>query len=371
MRSLQAINSKNTLKAGLRAERYHLNYFDKTRNFSLDIFYHLTDTKDNTALMQAYVEWKHRFTEQLSINAGLHEQLLTLNNDNSLEPRAGFEWNFAPKQILSAGYGLHSQLQPRLIYFAQTLVDTADLKYIQTNRKLKFSRSNQFVLGYHILFTQNLHLKLEAYYQSLFDIPVEKNPSYFSVVNYGANFYNEKVDSLVNSGIGKNYGLELTFEKFLANHFYFLLTGSLFQSKYRGSDGVWRYSAFDGNYAVNFLTGYEIPLGNNILSLDIKTTWAGGKRYVPIDLAKSQKKGKAVFDYTDAYNARFPAYFRMDLRLAFKLNSRRISQQWTFDVENLTNYSNIYTQQYNSSTGEITYTYQTKFFPIGSWRIYF
>ena len=60
------------------------------------------------------------------------------------------------------------------------------------------------------------------------------------MINYGTSFFEVRTDSLLNEGTGQNYGIELTFEKFLGNNYYFLFTSSLFESTYKGSDGIKR-----------------------------------------------------------------------------------------------------------------------------------
>jgi hypothetical protein len=134
---------------------------------------------------------------------------------------------------------------------------------------------------------------------------------------------------------------------------------------------VWRNNAFNGNYSFNFLTGYEIPIKNDLLSINLKVVYAGGKRYIPVDLERSKESGYAVYDYERAYSEKFNDYFRTDLRIAYRMNSKKISQEWTFDVQNLTNHKNIFTQKYNSASKEIVDILQLEFFPIGSWKIFF
>lgn len=281
-----------------------------------------------------------------------------------VEPRLGIGYNLSSNHALSLGYGLHGQTQPKFIYFIQTNLAKSPNEFTLTNRELGFSKSHHFVAEYDYRISTNLRLKIEAYHQMLYDIPVEKRTSYFSLVNYGANFYNEKVDSLINSGKGKNSGVELTLEKFLSKNFYFLLTMSLFDSKYQGSDKVWRNTAFNGNYTVNLLTGYELPIKTDALAFNIKVVTAGGKRYIPIHLEQS-------ILYAKAFTPQFNDYFRVDLRISYRKNSKSISQEWSFDVQNLTDHDNIFMQRYDNDTQSVVNVLQMKFFPIGSWKIYF
>ncbi|MCK9447537.1 MAG: TonB-dependent receptor [Bacteroidales bacterium] len=368
---ISKINDRNTLQVGGIVEHFFFNFYDETRIPGLDEVINDTDIRENTELYQGFVQLRHGISDNLFINAGIHGQVFALNGSGMVEPRLGISYNLSSKHSLSLGYGLHGQTQPKLIYFVRTNHSDSPHDYTLTNRELGFSKSHHFVAGYDYRISTNLRLKIETYHQSLYDIPVETGASYFSLINYGANFYNEKIDSLTNSGKGKNSGVELTLEKFLSKNFYFLLTTSLFDSKYQGSDGLWRNTAFNGNYTVNMLAGYELPLKTDALAFNIKMIWAGGKRYIPINIEQSILHGEAVYSYSEAYTPQFDDYFRVDLRISYRKNSKSISQEWSFDVQNLTNHSNIFMQRYDNDTQSVVNVLQMKFFPIGSWKIYF
>ena len=363
-------NARNNLSSGFNIDLYNTNYNDSVIMPDTSAFKNITNNQGNFYLFQAFAELKHRFTNNLSTYTGVHFQQASLNNSLSIEPRIATKWQFTDNQSFNFGFGMHSQLQPHTIYFTETRLDNGS--YIKTNTKLKFSRSNQFVVGYNNLFTQNLRLKIETYYQHLYNIPVNENHPTFSILNNGTDFYNSAPDSLENLGTGKNYGVEITLEKFLSNGYYFLLTNSLFESKYRAYDGIERNTAFNGNFVLNALAGYEFKIGkNNILSFDTKATWAGGKRYVPIDIAASINKHETVYDNSKAFENRYPDYLRFDIRINFKLNKKRISQEWAIDIQNMTNHKNIFRQKFNSRSNKIVTDYQMGFFPMMLYRIKF
>ncbi len=366
--------AKDNGSMGVSVEQINVNYLDSVYLKDWEQYYNLVDEKGSFALMQAYATAKHRFTEALSMVAGLHYQQTTLNTHVAFEPRASIQYEFNNKQSISLGYGLHSQLQPRLVYFTTSLLDTANHIYKKYNKDLDFSKSNHVVVSYNHLFSTNLRLKVEAYYQALFNIPVETRPSYVSVLNYGKSFAWEKFNEMINDGTGTNYGIELTFEKFLDKGFYFLVTTSLYDSKYKGSDGIERNTGFNGKYVVNALGGYEFAVGkqkNNTLSFDCKIASAGGLYDIPIDLAQSRFDEEAVYDYTKAYTYRHPNYFRLDLRVTFRMNNKKFSQEWAFDVQNATNHSNHFIEMYNADTGELEQSSQMGLFPMMLWRINF
>src|SRR5690606_36111114 len=123
-------------------------------------------------------------------------------------------------------------------------------------------------------------------------------------------------DSLVNNGKGENYGLELTLEKFFSKNYFFMITGSLYESTYKGSDGIKRSTDFNGRFAVNVLGGKEFKITtNSLISLGLKVTYAGGRLYSPVDTAKSAEINEIVAVDAQRNTLRFRDYFRTDLRI--------------------------------------------------------
>jgi len=359
---VKKFNAKNSLSAGFNIDMYDVHYEDSVilQDYS---YYFLSEVSNEImALPGTFAQLKHRFTNRLSLTGGFHFQYFTLNRSKSLEPRIGIKWELNPKHTLSAGAGIHSQLQPRLFYFQRTVIDDVDY---YTNKELGFSKSNQAVISYDWLIHKNLRLKLETYYQYLNNIPVEQRPSEFSMINYGTSFFEARTDSLVNGGTGENYGLEITFEKFLSNHYYFLFTTSLFESHYKGSDGILRNTVYNGNYVTNFLCGYTFKIGKySSLNLDLKTVYAGGKHYIPVDLEASEKAHIKVLNTNDAYEPQFGDYFRLDGRLGFKRNMKKFHAEFAFDVQNLTKHKNVLLQTYDVDSNSIVYDYQLGLFYV-------
>ena len=363
---------QNNLTEGLLVNRYSTSFNDST----YDRTYHkriiVTQVNNEpTTLYEAFVNWQHKFSDQLTLNGGMHYQIYDLNNESALEPRLGAEWKLSSTQTVSLGYGLHSQIQPRTVYFSEEYNNTTG-KYSENNRDLKFTRAQHVVLGYDRHIGQDFRIKTEAYYQGIYNVPVSKVNGAYSLLNAGSGYYIAKTDSLENSGLGKNYGLELTLEKFLSHDYYALMTVSLFDSQYRGYDQQWRNTAFDTNYAVNLLGGYEFKVGKkNLLTVDVRTVWSGGMRYIPIDLKASIAAGEQVYDWSKAYMNKYKDYFRCDLRIGFKQNFKHVSQEWGLDLQNISNNRNIYSEQYNNQSKDITTIFQQSFLPMMLYRINF
>jgi hypothetical protein len=311
-----------------------------------------------------------RLNDNLSIFPGVHMMYYDLDKEFALEPRLGLNWQFSASQKLSLGYGRHSRTQSLSTYFLGTYLDDGSL--IETNTELGMTHSDQLVLGYDLAINEHTRLKAETYYQSLFDVPVEMRSSSFSMLNTGAGWGVGATDSLQNTGTGRNYGLEFTLERFFNKNFYYLTTVSLFESKYKGSDGVERNTVFNGNYVVNALFGREFKINDkSTFNIDLKATYAGGKRYTPILLADSQLEGKAVYDESKAYSEQFDPFFKTDIKFTYRLNMKKISQEWVFYIENVTNHENVLMQSYSRSKGEVTNVNQLGFFPMVQYRLHF
>jgi hypothetical protein len=210
----------------------------------------------------------------------------------------------------------------------------------------------------------------------LANVPVESTPSSFSLLNAGADFVFPEKNRLVNEGSGTNIGAELTVEKFFSQGWYSLLTVSVFDSKYKGSDGIERSTAFDGGYVANVLAGKEFKIGasgRRFLTLDTKVTAAGGRPYTPVDLQASKAAGREVLVESQAYSLRLEDYFRWDVKIGMRLNSakRKLSQTFFLDFQNVTNNSNIFAVRYNPVRNEVGKTYQIGFFPDLMYRVEF
>lgn len=359
------INSKLFFKAGIQDEIIGLYLFNKTKNNISEPYKQIWDYNSSTNLAQAYAHFKYSITEKLTMNAGLHSQLFLLNNSTAVEPRLGLIYNVNNKSSFNFGYGLHSQMQPINVYFLQSLDNNG--KTVYNNKNLDFTKSHQLVLGYNIQPFSDWRIKTELYYQSIYDAPITTFSSSYSMLNTGSSFRTDLQDNLINKGTGKNYGVELTIEKSFSKGYYGLFTSSIYSSKYKGSDGVERNTAFNGKYVFNILTGKEWKVGSskrNKFSTDIKFTNAGGRAFTPIDLARSNATGREQLS-SNAYSDYYDNYYRIDIKAGYTINSskRKVSQTLSLDLQNVTNHKNIFSQGYDDKTQGIKTTYQLGFFP--------
>ncbi len=370
------INSHHNFRVGVNVKRINLNLIDSVYKANYDRFVTRVDKTDFTWLYEAFVQWQYKLTDNLTFNPGVHYQQLALNKTYSIEPRFGIKWSLSDKQSLGLAYGLHSITQPLNTYFKQ--VELPDMGYSRPNENLDFTKSHHFVLGYNHQISKNIRLKAEAYYQNIFQTAVESKNSAYSILNT-TSFSRVTPDSLINGGSGRNYGIELTLERFMDKGFYYLLTGSLYESKYKGSDGILRNTAFNGNYVVNALIGKEFEIFSKngkakykkVLAIDGKLTWAGGLRYTPVDIQASVASGETKFDETKPFSNQFSDYIRPDIRIAFRIDGKNVSQEIGVDMQNFISRKNPYSMTFDVDTGQEKMIYQLGLYTMVQYRIIF
>lgn len=375
------VNARLTYRTGILAQYFNLDTQVRDRDGRPDLnedgepdWVRVRDFDGTFGLWQAFAQAKYRMGETWTLNGGLHTQWLDLTEDFVAEPRLAISNQLSEKSTLTLGYGLHHQMAPFPVFFFEEELPGGGT--VSSNQDLAFTRSHHFVLGYDRQLAPGWRLKAETYYQRITNVPVSNDQPTFSILNAGADFVFPEVGSLVNEGVGVNYGLEVTVEKFFSNNYYLLLTGSVFDSEYEGTDGVRRNTAFNNGYVVNFLGGREWKIGSqkqHALTFDMKVTTAGGRYYTPIDLPSSRAAGEEILNNDLAFNERFDPYFRLDLKFGFQLNSpnKKLSQQFFLDLQNITGYENVFDRRYNDLTGEVNTVFQSGFFPDLLYRIQF
>lgn len=365
------INSKHSFKVGVIGTEIFYNLLNTELVKETGKIETWINQKGETMTLQSFAQWNYRATEKLTFNAGLHYLLLAYNKTASLEPRASLKVDLNSKQSLSFGFGMHSQLQPIGVYFARNT--RTDGTVYQPNKDLELTKALHYVLSYDRSLTDYLRLKLEGYYQQLYNVPVSTDiNNTFSILNSEGGYTS---DPLANNGKGKNYGVELTFEQFLHHDFYFLLSSSVYDSKYKAANGKWFNTRFNGNFATTFTAGKEFKTGsgfkNRIIGVNIKTIYAGGLRNTPIDIDASKAKGETVYRDAEAFSLQAKDYFRTDVKFSLKRNRPKSTVTWSVDIQNVSNAKNIFGDYFDPLTGTTKTSYQAPLIPILSYKVDF
>lgn len=331
----------------------------------------------NAGLIQPYANWRWQPTPSLSFDLGLHGMYFLLNDSRSLEPRASLGWRINNRQNLRVAYGLHSQLQLPALYYLS--VPGPNDQPTFPNRDLDFSRAHHVVLSYQYQFRPDFQIKLEPYFQYLFNVPiVNDTTSTFSALNLIESFIDPQFanEPLVNEGLGRNYGVEFTAEKFLSQNYYTLFSGSVYESEYQAGDGEWRDTRFNGNYIFSLTGGREFDFTtkknkDKVWSVNLRFIYQGGFRAAPIDTLASEAAQRTIYDYSDGFSERLPDYFRTDLRVIFKRNRPKVTRTFSLDIQNVFNTQNVAFRVYDPVQGGIVTRFQLGIIPLLSYRLEF
>lgn len=371
-------SAKSNVKVGVIANQMMFDFYSKVRVSETEY-----DTTSNangaTQLLQSYAQWQWKPSNRWVVNTGIHGAYLALNNSWSVEPRVGARFNLAPNQNLNFGYGLHSKMQPMGLLFNKKRDPEGALS--EVNRNLGFTKSHHFVLGYDWSLPANWRLKSEVYYQHVFDAPVSKIDPNVSNINFPSipNDFSDDIEHFKNAGKGRNYGLEVTIEKFMTKGFYLLATTSIYKSQYEGAGNSWKSSAWDAGYVVNGLAGKEFALNKNKvdkkvdlrLVFDVKGTYAGGQPAAPIDLDASKLAGEAFYDLTNGYSDKLKDYMRLDANVGFKMLTKKFTQEFTVIAQNVTNRQNPFFERYDAVSQKVQVVNQLGLFIVPTYRITF
>ncbi|MFW5707731.1 MAG: carboxypeptidase regulatory-like domain-containing protein [Bacteroidota bacterium] len=364
---------RNIFKAGSSFQPMLFLFTDSIYRTFAQGFVKRYDVEGRYSLSKSYLQWKHNFTDELAVSTGINVMYFTSNDHFSVEPRLALRWMFSPGKSLSFASGLHGHLAPRIFYVANT-TDEEGVQH-KINPDLDFTRSLQMVAGYDHRFATHIRFKLEAYYQYHYNVPVSVEEPGWSLLNYGSDYADFLTPShtLVNEGTGENFGVELTLERFVDQGFYYLFTASLYESKYKGLDGITRNTGFNGNYIFNALGGKEFKVKTrNVVSVDLRVVWAGGRPFLPYS---AEQIGENMFvrrnNWQEAYTEQMKDYFRMNLRLGYSINLLHTTHELAVDLYNITNRKNIFMQNFDPITGETSTLYQFSFLPIVLYRVMF
>ena len=361
-------NSNHINRTGITITglKYDLDY-KISPNFGLDIpMEQISKGNGESCVLSAYSSSVINLSNHFTTSLGITAQYFTLNKNWTVEPRAALKWTFNPKHALALAYGLHSRRERLDYYFVEQEVNGKT----ESNRYLNFSKAHHFGLTYDWNINSYMHLKVEPYYQYLFRIPVEENSS-FSIINH-QSFYLERI--LKNRGSGVNYGIDITLEQYMKNGFYYMITASLFKSRYKAGDHIWRNTRLDKNYLLNVLAGKEWMVGRNkqnVLSLNGRIFFQGGDRYTPVDEEKSLIEHDIKFDETRAYSKKFDPSLNGDISFSYRINKRKISHEFSIKMLNVGMRTGMHFYQYNEKTHKIEKEDGSGMIPNISYKIYF
>ena len=114
------VNNRFTNKTGLTFTQMFYNMNLELAPFIDQPLETISKGDGNTSLISAYNSSAWGINDKLSLNFGLHGQLLTLNNRWTLEPRASLKWQTNTRTSFALAYGMYSRMEKMDVYFVKT-----------------------------------------------------------------------------------------------------------------------------------------------------------------------------------------------------------------------------------------------------------
>ena len=330
--------------------------------------YHVYDAEGNTMLARAFTNHKVALSQNFSTVAGVNVMYFGVNGQTLVEPRVSLQYQATPSSTFSVAYAMNSRKESIGAYFVFD-----DDGETEANKDLGLTRSHHVSFTFSQRLGDNAILKIEPYYQWLFDVPVEEGTTY-SVINE-RSFLQGKV--LTNDGLGRNYGIDLTLERYLKNGFYGMFTGTVFRSEYRDAQHEWHHTLYDLGYITNALGGKEWMVGpnkKNVLGINGRLTVMGGGRYTP------EVEGVTFEDVlNDPYwemprQEDKPFEKKMDTNVGYAfsvkytINKERVAHHFILEYLNVKSFEG---RGFNRRTNKIVDYYTSLTFPNVAYRIEF
>lgn len=359
-------NPRNTMRAGVNFHTlgYKVKINGTLTDNSPETYQNFVNENGNSKISEFYLQHKYEISEKLNVTGGVHINYLSLNGNYSIEPRGAVEWQFASNQSLSFGYGKHSQMEDLRIYLLKVPLNGND--YFP-NKNLGFAMADHYVLSYNRKINNNVRLKIEPYFQYLYNVPGIKDSSY-SMLNFSQDLTFHNV--LVNNSRGRNIGIDFTLERFLKDNFYYMATFSVFSSRYRAGDGIWRDTRFNKGYVLNLLFGKEFfTKKNNLLGINGRLNFLGGDHYSPFNA--DQLNRTVVYNEYRAFQNQYAGTYYLDLTITYRINKAKYSGVWGFQVKNILGTPARIGFYYNYKTGKVEENNIVFILPVLSYKIEF
>ncbi len=360
------------LKAGLQAYQIYYDFYQqenpRSSSTTIDpnqVFGVSLDGNDNTQTIQQYAQINQKLGARWTANAGYHVLGLLLNNSWAIDPRASVTWQATTTSRVSLAGGQYSQIVPLGAYFHRDSLGRT------TNDDLGLMNAYHLIGGYRLSLSNGLSLTLEGYLQFLRNIPVKADgDEEYWFLNSQSGF---PTFALSQNGGGRNRGLDLSVEKYFSNGFFMLLTGSMFKSTFTANGGPMYPSNFDTKFSSSYTLAREWQVKeSNTFQIGTRVLYNGGFRYTPYDVTASAAANRYVPQDGRINASQVTPYFRIDGRLQYRMNRKRIASVLSLDIQNVMNRANQNSISYNAVTNMLDFTtYTSGLVPVLSYQIDF
>lgn len=285
--------------------------------------------------------------ESFQISAGIRSDVNTfleegLNPLKTLSPRVALSYSIDERWRVNASVGRYYKLP---VYATMGYQEGNNF----LNKDAAYIGSTHYVGGVEFLPMPSLRFTLEGFLKQYDHYPVSVRNG-ISIANSGVEFGQIGAEPIQSDGKGRAYGFEIFAQQKLTRNSFFTISYTLFESKFTGTDGVYRPAAWDNRNLFSAIYGRKL---RNDWEIGVKFRYAGASPYTPFDLEASRLNylsiGEGVLDYNLVNSQRLHPFTQLDLRVDKRWNFRKLTIDVFLDIQNLTN---------SRSTGSLSYTFE-------------
>ncbi|MEO8588023.1 MAG: TonB-dependent receptor [Flavobacteriales bacterium] len=365
------INANHKLRSGIIFSNDHYRMFDEYWNYEQGYMETHLDQGGSASTVQAFSSWKWRWNEQWTMTSGVHLLYYQANNTASVEPRFALRYQMRPNQAFTFGAGLHSKTQSLMTLHAQSTDPLGNVT--RPNENLGLTRALHLVAGYERLLAEDIQFKAEAYYQYLYQLPVENSRTSSYCDCNTVEWFSSR--PLVNKGTGYNTGVELSVEKFFTRGYHFMATASLSETKYTPLDGTLYNGRFNLGTVANVLAGKEWKLSaakgkDRTLLTGFRYSVQGGQWRTPIDVQASIAAGEER-EGAPAWSLKGSAVHKLDLVVSYRVGRPKVSHEFKADVQNIFNAQTPVGYYFDSRTSTLKSYNQLSMLPVLQYTLRF
>jgi len=258
----------------------------------------------------------------LELTSGLRLDHFTVNGNTHLQPRLSLVYRLTGRTSVTAAAGIYRQSLPLTML-------SMDPEY----EKLSDPTAYHTILGLNHLISDNTRLTIEVYDKQYRRFPLDPSrPAMFAADD------DINRTELTDNGRAFCRGVEVVLQKKLARDLFGLVSGSVYSSRYRGHDGLWRDRIYGNRYCFSAEGGY---VASQKWQFSFRWIMAGGRPFTPYDQAASTALNSGVFDLSRINGERHPAYHSLNLRADRRFNFKNSNLVMYWDIWNVYNRKNI------------------------------
>ena len=286
--------------------------------------------------------------KRVNATVGIRGDYSSTHNVFHLSPRLSGSIHLSQKVSLTGGFGVFYQTVPmRFMAFYPEHIALKDVGATHTTLGM------EYVDG-------STKLTLEAFEKRYRNLLIDPDQPQYLAHELAIDTYYYP-DVLTNAGRGFARGMELLVQKKLVQRLHGLVSVTVFTSRYRDLNGVWRNSGFKTPYIVNVLAGYK---PNKLWEFGIRWTALGGRPTTPFDRELSRLAGRIVYDLTRVNETHYPAYSKLNLRGERRFFFRRSNLVFYLDIWNALDSEVIYEYEWDPGAQDVVARTHLPLMPI-------